>query len=171
MHPLDICKRLGSDKITAICGELNSNQLKNTLRKGGLNTKVPSRMVSQRKRRTLWSERVHKSLEQQNDEVAESLLYEWLLHHRRELLMDYLDRIGVKHQGGETEDTFTRTVPPETLRETALAVARTREPSEVAAYVLFLDYHQESDVFSHSDEILALMSDEAPTEAAAPDGE
>ncbi len=171
MHPTDICRKLGPDKINAICQELNSNQLKSTLRRGGLHTKVPSRMVSQRARRKLWSERVGKSLKQEppNDEVAEHLLYEWLLHHRRKLLMAYLDRVGVKHQGGETDETFTKTVPPETLREAALALATEHDPVDVATYVLFLDHHQESDVFSGDQDILAMLEGGVPDVASPPE--
>lgn len=157
MHPLQICKKLGNSRILAICDELNSNQLKTTLRKGGINPKSSARVVSQKAKRKLWSERVQKGVEQENAELAQSLLYEWLLYHRRPLLVEYLDRVGVKHQGGETEDTFTKTVPAPLLREAALAIARTRDPKEVAAYVLFLDHHQESDVFGSDPAILALL--------------
>lgn len=157
MHPLDICKKLGSDRILAICEELNSNQLKTTLRQGGINPKSSARVVSQKAKRKLWSDRVQKGLEQENAELAESLLYEWLLYHRRPMLVEYLNHVGVKNQGGETEETFTKTVPAETLRAGALHIARTRDPVEVAAYVLFLDHHQESDVFSTDPAILGLL--------------
>jgi hypothetical protein len=157
MHPLQICKKLGQDRILAICDELNSNQLKTTLRKGGLNPKSSARVVSQKAKRKLWSDRVQKAVEQNNADLAESLLYEWLLYHRRPMLAEYLDRVGVKHQGGETEDTFTKTVPAGVLREAAMAIARTRDPKEVAAYVLFLDHHQESDVYGSDPAILALL--------------
>ncbi|MDY0000727.1 MAG: hypothetical protein RBU30_05490 [Polyangia bacterium] len=161
MHPLQICKKLGQDRILSICEELNSNQLKTTLRKGGLNPKSSARVVSQKAKRKLWSDRVQKGLDQDNAELAESLLYEWLLYHRRPMLVEYLDRVGVKHQGGETEDTFTKTVPAEVLREGALAIARTRDPVEVAAYLLFLDFHQESDVYGSDPAILALLESTA----------
>jgi hypothetical protein len=164
MRPIDICSRLGPERIAAICQELNSGQLKSTLKKGNLNTKVPSRVVSQRAKRKIWAERVLRSLEQENEQVADSLLYEWLLHHRRPMLIEYLDAIGVKHQGGETEETFTKTVPPETLRAKALALAEKRSPEEVAAYVLYLDHHQESRVFTDDPAIVRLLG--APSEAS-----
>jgi hypothetical protein len=164
MRPIDICQRLGADRITAICEELNSNQLKTTLRKGALNIKVPSRVVSQRARRKLWAGRVVASLEKDNEEVADSLLYEWLLNHRRKMLITYLDAIGVKHQGGETEETFTRTVPPEDLLQAARDLVATHPPFEVAAYVLYLDHHQESDVYTSAPDIVALLT---PTPVAA----
>lgn len=170
MHPLEICRRLGSERITRICDELNSNQLKATLRKGGINPKATARVVSQKAKRKLWSDRVHRSLDQENGDLAESLLYEWLLNHRRAMLVEYLDAVGVKHKGGETEDSFTKTVPAETLRAEALRIARARDPMEVAAYVLFLDHHQESDVYSSNGAILKLMSggsSAAPDEPAA----
>lgn len=172
MHPLHICKKLGQNRILAICEELNSNQLKTTLRKGGLNPKPSGRVVSQKAKRKYWSDRVQKGLELDNADLAESLLYEWLLYHRRPMLVDYLDRVGVKHQGGETEDTFTKTVPVDVLRGAALTIARSRDPKEVAAYVLFLDHHQESDVYGSDPAILALLEAEealpAPQDAPPP---
>ena len=165
MQPSTICEKLGPDKVARICEELNSAQLKTTLRKGGLSTKAPSRMVSQKARRKLWGERLLRSLEKGNDPLAESLLYEWLLHHRRNLLILYLDRIGVKHTGGETEETFTRTVPPETLVQEALSLAREQDPVEVAAYVHFLDYHQESQVYAESAALRGLLEGMSADEA------
>jgi len=157
MRPIDICARLGTQRIIDICHELNSNQLKTTLRKGDLKTKVPSRVVSQRARRKIWAERVTTSLGKQNDEVASNLLYEWLLNHRRKMLIEYLDAIGVKHQGGETEETFTKTVPAETLLKAAQDLTANHPGAEVAAYLLFLDDHQESSVFTDAPEIVALL--------------
>ena len=164
MRPNDICARLGSERITTICQELNSNQLKTTLRRGDLNTKVPSRVVSQKARRKIWAERVVTSLERDNEEVASNLLYEWLLHHRRKMLITYLDRIGVKHQGGETEETFTKTVPAEELLKAARELASTYPAEEVAAYVLFLDHHQESDVFTTTPDIVEMLGPPAAEE-------
>jgi DNA-binding CsgD family transcriptional regulator len=46
MRPIDICERLGAERITAICEQLNSNQLKTTLRNANIKTKLPSRVVS-----------------------------------------------------------------------------------------------------------------------------
>jgi len=157
MRPIDICTRLGAERITTICEQLNSNQLKTTLRQANLNTKVPSRVVSQKARRKIWAGRVVASLENDNEEVADHLLYEWLLHHRRKMLIEYLDSIGVKHQGGETEETFTKTVPVEQLLTAARNLAAMHPADEVAAYVLYLDHHQESDVFSTAPDIVALL--------------
>lgn len=165
MQPSVICQKLGADRLTRICDELNSTQLKTTLRKGAVSIKAPSRMVSQKARRRLWSERLVKALERGNEELAQSLLYEWLLHHRRSLLILYLDRIGVKHQGGETEETFTRTVPAETLVGEALELAKEQDPVEVAAYVHFLDHHQESDVFAQSPALRGLLEGMSVDEA------
>lgn len=163
MRPIDICARLGAARITTICEQLNSNQLKTTLRKGNLNIKVPSRMVSQKARRKLWAERVVTSLGKDNEEVADNLLYEWLLHHRRKMLIEYLDAIGVTHQGGETEETFTKTVPVDQLLQAARNLAAMHPAHEVAAYVLYLDHHQESDVFTTAPDIVALLGPAAAT--------
>ncbi len=166
MQPLDICSRLGAERITDICQQLNSNQLKTTLRKGDLNIKVPSRVVSQKARRKLWAGRVVASLEKHNEEVADSLLYEWLLNHRRKMLIEYLDAIGVKHQGGETEETFTKTVPPEELLKAARNLAAVHPADEVAAYVLYLDYHQESDVYTSAPDVVAMLGTAADSNPA-----
>jgi hypothetical protein len=173
MLPIEICRRLGTARITNICEQLNSNQLKTTLRKANLNTKVPSRVVSQKARRKIWAERVVTSLDKDNEEVADNLLYEWLLHHRRKMLIEYLDSIGVKHQGGETEETFTKTVPVEDLLRAARNLASVYPSDEVAAYVLYLDHHQESDVFTSTADIVALLApapapDSDPAAAPAP---
>lgn len=162
MNPLEICKRLGPKRIDGIIGELNSNQLKTTLRHGDLTVKVPSRIVSQKARRRLWGERIQAAMANENELIADSLLYEWLLYHRRPMLMEYLDAIGVKHQGGETEETFTKTVPAETLVKAAEELARRRDAAEVAAYVLYLDHHQESNVFSAVESILAMFAPQEP---------
>jgi hypothetical protein len=169
MRPIDICTRLGAARITTICEQLNSNQLKTTLRKANLNTKVPSRVVSQKARRKLWAERVVASLEKDNEDVADNLLYEWLLHHRRKMLIEYLDSIGVKHQGGETEETFTKTVPVEQLLTAARNLAAMHPSDEVAAYVLYLDHHQESDVFTSAPDIVALLTPPPGTATADAD--
>lgn len=166
MRPIDICSRLGAARITSICEQLNSNQLKTTLRKANLNTKVPSRVVSQKARRKLWAGRVVASLEKDNEDVADNLLYEWLLHHRRKMLIEYLDSIGVKHQGGETEETFTKTVPVEQLLTAARNLAAMHPSDEVAAYVLYLDHHQESDVFTSTPDIVALLTPSPGTATA-----
>ena len=166
MQPIDICSRLGTERIKTICQELNSNQLKTTLRRGDLNTKVPSRVVSQKARRKIWAERVVTSLDRDNEEVANNLLYEWLLNHRRKMLIEYLDRIGVKHQGGETEETFTKTVPADDLLKAARELASVYPPQEVAAYVLFLDHHQESDVYTTAADIIAMLEQPAAEEPA-----
>ncbi len=158
MRPLDICKSLGSEHISDICLQLNSNQLKTTLRKGEINTRVPSRVVSQRARRKIWARRIISALEAENEAVADSLLYEWLLHHRRNMLGEYLDSIDVKHQGGETEETFTKTVPPSQLLEAARKLASSFPAREVAIYMLYLDHHQQSEVFSTAPEILSMLA-------------
>jgi len=168
MRPIDICARLGEARITTICEQLNSNQLKTTLRKGNLNIKVPSRMVSQKARRRVWAGRVVTSLAKDNEEVADNLLYEWLLHHRRKMLIEYLDAIGVTHQGGETEETFTKTIPVDQLLSAARNLAAMHPAHEVAAYVLYLDHHQESDVYTSAPDIVALLR---PATAAGADAD
>ena len=166
MRPIEICRGLGTERILSIAEELNSAQLKATLHKGAVSTKVASSVVSQKARRRIFTERLQSGLTADNNGVADSLLYEWLLHHRRPMLVDYLDRIGVRHQAGETEESFTRTVPPETLRTAARELARKWPPAEAAAYVLYLDHHQDSHVYGDDQDIVKWLG--VPAEPAAP---
>jgi hypothetical protein len=162
MRPIEICRGLGNERILSLAEELNSAQLKATLHKGDVSTKVQSSVVSQKAKRRIFTERLVHALAADNNGLADSLLYEWLLHHRRPMLVDYLGRIGVKHQAGETEESFTRTVPPETLRTAARELAKKWPPAEAAAYVLYLDHHQESHVFSEDPEIVRWLAVPAP---------
>jgi hypothetical protein len=165
MRPIDICQRLGAERLVSIAEELNSQQLKTTLKKGDVSTKVPSSVVSQKARRRIFTDRLNSGIAGNNEGLADSLLYEWLLHHRRSMLVAYLDALKVKHQAGETEESFLRTVPPDTLRKAARDLSQKYPPHEAAAYVLYLDHHQESSVFSTDPEVVRWL-EPAPTPPA-----
>jgi hypothetical protein len=162
MTPAEIVSRLPREKIEEILSELNSGQYKAVLRAGGLSTKVPSACVLQKARRRIWSKRIREGLGSGREALASELLYQWLLFHRRQMLMDYLDGLGVSHVRGETEETFTKTVPPGKLTERAFELMKEHDARDVAIYVLFLDHHQESDVFAEQDRILQALGSSSP---------
>ncbi|MCD6496737.1 MAG: hypothetical protein J7M25_00320 [Deltaproteobacteria bacterium] len=158
MQPIEIIDGIQTEKLDAILSELNSAQCKAVLKAGSLATKLPPGKVSQKARKKAWGQRIRDGLAHDNDALASELLYQWILHHRRDMLTKYLNSIGVENVRGETEESFTKTVPEPKLIEAALALCKDNDPVEVAMYVLYLDYHQDSHVFGSDDRILSLLS-------------
>lgn len=148
MSPEQIVSSLPKEKIESMIQDLNSGQFKSVLRAGGLQTKVPSACVLQKARRRIWSRRILEGLEEKTLGIAGELIYQWLLNHRRQMLVDYLNGLNIKHVRGETEETFTKTIPEEKLIKEALQLMERYDPQDVAIYTLFLDHHQESTVYS-----------------------
>ncbi len=167
MQPLDILAKISHEKLDAMLGELNSGQLKTVVKAGGLSTRVPASAVSPSARRRVLAKRVRDGIAKEHEPLASELIYQWLLHHRREMLIDYLDAVGVKHVRGETEETFTKTIPEDKLVNAALALRTKYEPVDVAIYVLYLDYHQEADAFSQEPRVLALFGRDGSESAKA----
>ena len=157
MHPVEIAKRIGPEKLEAILSELNTAQLKSVLKAGGLPHKTPPAVVTPSARRRHLAKRAARALEQENAGAAGELFYQWLLHRRRKMLADYLTRLGVKHVNGETEESFTKTVPRDHLLQEARALMSHYDPQDVAIYVMFLDHHQESDVFTNEGTFLKAL--------------
>lgn len=148
MKPLDITRKIGPEKIENMVDELNSGQFKRILNAGGVPTRIPSSVLSLKARSRLWKDRLLESLSGQNHDIASTLIYEWLLGRRRSMLERYLDILKVKHRRGETDETFLKTIPEETLRSSAQELARDFPPQDVAIYVHFLDHHQQAAVFA-----------------------
>jgi hypothetical protein len=90
-----------------------------------------------------------------------------LLNHERELLMDYLEALGVKHRAGETDESFLFSHPPEKLREEASHLLD-KHPQKVAlAYLAYIAHQQKSNVFEDWPPLLEYgASDAAPTQGA-----
>lgn len=148
MSPDTILSTLDQAKLESMIQDFNSGQFKAVLRAGGLQTKVPSACVLQKARRRIWSRRILDGIKENRQGIAGELIYQWLLNHRRQMLVDYLNALGVKHVRGETEETFTKTIPEENLINEAVKLMERYEPRDVAIYTLFLDYHQESGVYT-----------------------
>jgi hypothetical protein len=160
MRPYEIVSNFSEHKLAEILAQLNSGQFKSVLRDGGLSTKVPPSCVLQKARKRIWTKRIKDGLAAENEALASALLYHWLLFHRRQMLIDYLDKLGVKHVRGETEETFTKTVPQDRLLAEAKNLTAKYDAQDVAAYVLFLDYHQDSEVFTRESFISAALQKE-----------
>jgi hypothetical protein len=159
MKPIDILQTVGNSKIENILEELNSGQFKRVLLSGNIPTRIPTSVISLKKRVKIWKERVFKAVDDKNVYIASTLIYEWLLHRRRSMLVKYLDLINVKHKKGETDETFLKTVPPETLKSKAAELFDEFSPQDVSIYVHFSDYHQKTEVFENDDNFVLNTQD------------
>ncbi len=154
MKPVEICKNIiGAQKLTSILEELSSPQIKAILKEGNIKVKLPGGYVSQNKRRILWLEKITTSIEIENQEAAAELLQQWLLNHRRQILMDYLDRLKVKHRHGETDESFLVVKSKEKVQEAALWLLGKHDPVETAAYLYYVAFQQRAKAFDGWDGI------------------
>lgn len=156
MTPADICRSiLGNAKLEAIVGELSSTQVKAVLKEGSVKAKVPGGYVSRQKRLGIWMSRITASLEENNDDLASELLQQWLLNHRRQLLIDFLDHLEVKHRQGETDESFLTSANKEKLLEAATWLLGRHDRLEARAYLLYIAYQQRSKIFDDWPELAA----------------
>jgi hypothetical protein len=162
MTPSEICKNLLTPpRLTSILDELTNPQLKAVLKQGSAKVKLPSGYVNQKKRREMFVSKILALLEQGNEDLASELLQEWLLHHRRALLVKFLDRLEVKHSGGETDETFLVARPVEKIRDAATWLLGNHDRTEAAAYLLYIAFQQRSSVFDDWD-VLKARADSTP---------
>lgn len=148
MQPADICLNyLGGERIAEILGNLSSPQVKAVLKEGGIKVKLPSGVITQKKKRQMWQSRILSAIEKGSDEAASEFLQQWLLNHERPLLMDYLDALGVKHRAGETDDSFLFSIPAEKLKEAAGGLFERFPKDTVAAYLVYIAHQQQANVF------------------------
>src|SRR5688500_12624348 len=119
MTPIEICKHLGPTHIDAYYDELSGKEVRAVLKAGGSHTGVPATAYTRAARLKAWRKRFDGELDGGNAQLALALLIEWLMRNHRDMLKDYLDFLGVKHNQGETDEDFCETSPPEKLREGA----------------------------------------------------
>ena len=156
MKPATICRELlGKDKTAAALEELSSPQIKATLKEGAVKVKVAGGYVSRQKKRKVWSGRVMAAIEEDNHELAAEFLQQWLLNHRRVLLIAFLDRLGTKHVQGETDDSFLLLASREKILESAADLLEQHDRAEVLSYLLYIAHQQKSKVFDDWDELNA----------------
>jgi hypothetical protein len=149
LSPEEICRRLGEHKTKAIFHELTSEAMKKVLKEAGIPTNRLASHTSTKKRNEDWSNRVWSRVAKQPvATLAATLLFEWLTRTRRPMLADFLTGIEVKHEDGLTDADFMKDAPPEKLVEVGEKLLQKHDKLEVAAYLLFLDASNKSDVFS-----------------------
>lgn len=147
MKPSAICSTiLGTDKLNAILDEFSSPQIKATLKGGRVRAKLPGGYVSRLKRRRIWGDRVLSALADDNDDLASELLQQWLLNHRRPMLIDLLDRLEVEHRQGETDESFLVAQPKDKVLEAAAWLLEQYDQAETLAYLHYVAHQQHSDL-------------------------
>jgi hypothetical protein len=149
MAPEDICRRLGEQRTKNIFLELTAEAMKKVLREAKIPTTRLASHTSTRKRNDDWANRVWRSVANTPAATtAATLLFEWLTRFRRPMLADFLTALEVPHEDGLTDADFMQSSPPEKLVEAGKLLLDKRDKAEVAAYLLFLDASNKSEIFA-----------------------
>ncbi len=149
MTPEEICRKLGEQKTKAIFLELTAEAMKKVLREAKIPTNRLASHTSTRKRNDDWANRVWRAVaDRPASTTAATLLFEWLTRTRRPMLGEFLTSIDVPHEDGLTDADFMQTAPPEKLVEAGKKLFEKHDKSEVAAYLLFLDASNKSEIFA-----------------------
>jgi hypothetical protein len=149
ISPEEICRKLGEDKTRAIFHELTSEAMKKVLKEARIPTNRLASHTSTKRRNEDWSNKVWLKLASQPvSTTAATLLFEWLTRSRRPMLADFLDGLSIPHEAGLTDADFMKDSPPEKLVESAEKILGKHDKKEAAAYLLFLDASNKSDVFA-----------------------
>jgi len=149
MAPEEICRKLGEQKTKAIFHELTSEAMKKVLREAKIPTNRLTSHTSTKKRNDDWANRLWKAVsEKPVATTAATLLFEWLTRTRRPMLAEFLDGLEVPNEGGLTDADFMQTAEPEKLIEVGKKLLTKHDRTEVAAYLLFLDASNKSEIFA-----------------------
>ena len=157
MKPIEICKHLGPEHVDSYYGELSGKEIRAVLKAGGSHSNTPSTAFSQAGRRKVWRKRFNNEFAKQNEQLALAFLIEWLMRHHRNMLVDYLDSLEVKHSQGETDEDFCETKTPEELRAAVDKLLEKYPTHEVATYLLLVGHLQETPVFDETPKVLAAV--------------
>ena len=157
MTPIEICQQLGRDHIDAYYNELSGKEVRAVLKAGGSSTSVPKTAYTKASRLKVWRKRFDSEFEGGNGQLALALLIEWLMKHHRELLVEFLDFLGVEHRQGETDEDFCETNTPQKLREGATMLLGKYPAHHVGTYLLLVGHLQESRVFEQTPELLVAV--------------
>jgi hypothetical protein len=116
---------------------------------------VVQSLASQRKLRPVFIERkppaerydwIRAALSRKpNDTLAAHLLQGWLLGARKEMLCDFLDSLGIKHEDDGTVEQLPDSPAPEELRQ-AIALLLGKFPRELVALYLHAFHDMDSSV-------------------------
>jgi hypothetical protein len=149
MAPEEICRRLGEQKTKSIFLELTAEAMKKVLREAKIPTNRLASHTSTRKRNDDWSNRIWRSVSgSAAATTAATLLFEWLTRTRRPMLGSFLTTLEVPHEDGLTDADFMQTSAPEKLLEAGKKLFEQHDKAEVAAYLLFLDASNKSEIFA-----------------------
>ncbi len=149
MSPEEICRRLGEAKVKAMFLDLTTDGMKKVLREAKMPLTRLASHTSTRRRNEDWAAKLWRGVaEKPLTAAAATLLFEWLTRTRRPMLAEFLTGIEVQHEGGLTDADFMTTTPPEKLQEVGKKLLDHFDKAEVAAYLLFLDASNKSEVFA-----------------------
>lgn len=149
LAPHEICKRLGEPKFKEMFLSLSSAAMKASLMEIGLTATRQAHQTSLKKRNEEWAKRLWSSV-LAGKPGCKVMMFEWLRQTKSELLTAFLDAVGVEHQKGLTDADFMKDVPEDKLVAAGkLMLAHpTFDHREVAAYLLFLDFSNETSKFA-----------------------
>lgn len=157
MKPIEICHHLGSERVDAFYNELSGKEVRQVLKAGGSHSGVPATVFSRAQRLSAWRKRFDAEFGRGNEQLALALLVEWLMHHHRDMLVDYLDFLEVPHRQGETDEDFCETKTPEQLRAGIDVLLKKYPKHEVAVYLLLVGHLQETHVFDQTPAVLEAL--------------
>lgn len=147
--PEEICRKLGEQKTKSIFHELTSEAMKKVLREAKIPTNRQASHTSTKKRNDDWANRLWRTVnEKPVATTAATLLFEWLTRTRRPMLADFLNGLEVPNEDGLTDADFMQTAEPEKLVTVAKKLMEKHDKAEVAAYLLFLDASNKSEIFA-----------------------
>jgi hypothetical protein len=123
--------------------------MKKVLREAKIPTARMASHTSTKKRNDDWASRVWRTVsEKPAATTAATLLFEWLTRGRRPMLADFLNSLEVPNEDGLTDADFMQTAEPEKLVDGGKKLLGKHDHAEVAAYLLFLDASNKSEIFA-----------------------
>ena len=152
LAPHEICKRLGEAKFKEIFLSLNSAAMKASLMEVGLAATRQADQTSLKKRNEDWAKRLWSTVVA-GKPSCKVMMFEWLRQTKSDFLIAFLDAIDVPHQKGLTDADFMKDAPEDKLLAAGklLLAHPSFDHREVAAYLLFLDFSNETNKFSSLD--------------------
>lgn len=149
LAPHLICKSLGEAKFKEMFLSLSSAAMKASMMEVGLSATRQVNQTSLKKRNEEWAKRLWSTV-LADKPGCKVMMFEWLRQTKTDLLIAFLDAIEVPHQKGLTDADFMKDVPDAKLLAAAkfLLAHPSFDQREVAAYLLFLDFSNETSKFS-----------------------
>jgi hypothetical protein len=149
MSPEEICRKLGEKRVKDIFQALTTDAMKKVLREAKIPTnRLPSH-TSTKKRNDDWTNKVWRGIaDKPMATTAATLLFEWLTRSKRPMLAEFLNALEVPNEDGLTDADFMQSSAPEKLVEVGKKLLEKHDKAEVAAYLLFLDASNKSEIFA-----------------------